>query len=138
MKVRIRLDQHGLFQHKVERKLEFVKILKKYLSLSLLDAKFLAEDLIDNYVKNYEFIEVDFPDNGSIEGLRKDMESNDFKITILDRVSIREARLLTLTGDREDIIDFINLNIIDNKFTNLLLEKVTTDDINDVINDFLR
>ena len=132
MKVRIRLED------KIDRKLQFVKILKTYLPITLLQAKNLTESLIENYEISYDFIEVDFPDNESIEELKKDMDSNDFKITVLDRVIIREARLLALTGDRRDIIGFINLNIIDNRFTNLLLEKVTTDDINDVINNYLR
>ena len=132
MKVRIRLED------KIDRKLQFVKIIKDYLPITLREAKNLTESLMENYEISYDFAEVDFPNIESIEELKKDMESNGFKITIIDRGSIREARLLALTGDRRDIIDFINLNIIDNRFTNLLLEKVTTDDINDVINKFLR
>lgn len=134
MKIRVRLLE------KCNSKLPFVKILKEYTGLGLKDAKDLMED-IENKINTNEFVEFDIWTNERLSLFKKDLESQDIKMHIIGgKEWTRELRLLSLVGDKEDVLNFINDNsfLLDGdislKILKLAFNKLSSEDIIEILN----
>ena len=134
MKIRVRLLE------KCNSKLPFVKILKEYTGLGLKESKDLMEDIADKINTN-EFVEFDIYTNERLSLFKKDLESHNIKMHIIGgKEWTRELRLLSLVGDKEDVLHFINDNsfLLDGdislKILKLAFDKLSSEDIIEILN----
>jgi len=136
MRIRVRLLE------KYDRRLSFVKLLKNYGNLGLKEAKDLMEDIEDKFNKSPgEYVEFDIMSNEKLKSFKEDLISDDIKLHIIGgKEWTRELRLLSLVGDKEDSLKFIEDNMlvshnILNKILKLAFDKLSNEDVIEIIDE---
>lgn len=136
MRIRVRLLE------KCDRRLAFVKLLKNHGDLGLKEAKDLMEDIEDKFKrKTGEYVEFDIISNEKLKSFKEDLISDDIKLHIIGgKEWTRELRLLSLVGDKEDSLKFIEDNMlvshnILNKILKLAFDKLSNEDVIEIIDE---
>lgn len=136
MRIRVRLLE------KCDRRLSFVKLLKNYGNIGLKEAKDLMEDIEDKFNKSPgEYVEFDIMSNEKLKSFKEDLISDDIKLHIIGgKEWTRELRLLSLIGDKEDSLKFIEDNMlvshnILNKILKLAFDKLSNEDVIEIIDE---
>lgn len=134
MRIRVRLLE------KCDRRLSFVKLLKNYGNIGLKEAKDLMEDIEDK-IETGEYVEFDIISNEKLKSFKEDLISDDIKLHIIGgKEWTRELRLLSLIGDKEDSLKFIEDNMlvshnILNKILKLAFDKLSNEDVIEIIDE---
>ena len=136
MRIRVRLLAN------CDRRLAFCKILKEYTGLGLKEAKDLMDDIEDKFRrKTDEYVEFDIISSDKLMFFKEALISQDILLHIIGgKEWIRELRLLSLVGDKEDTLRFIEDNIsinhnISNRIIKLAFDKLSNSDVIELLNE---
>lgn len=136
MRIRVRLLEN------CDRRLAFVKRLKEYGDIGLKEAKDLMEDIEDKFKrKTGEYVEFDIMSNEKLKSFKDDLIRDNISLHIIGGLEwTRELRLLSLVGDKEDSIRFIEDNVlisnnILNKILKLAFDKLSNEDVIEIIDE---
>lgn len=136
MRIRVRLLE------KCDRRLAFVKLLKEYGDIGLKEAKDLMEDIEDKFKRETgEYVEFDIISNEKLKSFKEYLIRDNISLHIIGGIEwTRELRLLSLVGDKEDSLRFIEDNVlishnILNKILKLAFDKLSNDDVIEIIDE---
>lgn len=134
MRIRVRLLAN------CDRRLAFCKTLMEYTGLGLKEAKDLMDDIEDKFKrKTDEYVEFDIISNDKLKLFKEALISQDILLHIIGgKEWTREFRLLSLVGDKEDSLKFIEDNMLEchkNRIIKLAFDKLSNSDVIELLNE---